>query len=283
MSCVQGVKSIFKFAVFSVFVFSLASCGSDNPSSSNMGTFGIEFSNMVGTQTMSLDAAGASNFRYTTASGQAFNVSSFGYYISEVKLEGPNGEYYADAMNVSANAADVKGYYHVLENNSASKIITLQNVPAGTYNKVTFTVGVSESGVQEGAAGGVLDPAAGAWFWNWNAGYIALSIEGAAESSTQTDHVFQLHVGGWKDVPADETGGVERFVNNVKTVTLNFGTTVSASDNLAPVAHVTVDALMLLNMAGIDFATTSMVHSPKAGQPIAHHIPHVFGLDHVHQ
>lgn len=283
MSCLKCIKLVFHFAICLVFVSSLTSCGSDNPASSDMGTFAIEFSNMVGTQTMRLDAAGASSFRYTTATGQAFYVSKFGYYISEIKLEGPHGEYYADEMNVGANASDVKGYYHVLESHSASKIIALQNVPAGSYDKVTFTVGIRESGVQEGAAGGVLDPAAGAWFWNWNAGYIALSIEGSAENSPQDGHAFEFHVGGWKDVPADETGGVERFVNNVKTITLNFGTTVSASRNLAPVAHVTVDALMLLNMADIDFATTSMIHAPKAGQPIAQHIPHVFHLDHVHQ
>jgi len=279
----ECIKVLFHLTICMGVVFSLTSCGSNNPASSNMGTFAIEFSNMVGSQSMSLDTAGSPNFRYTTASGQTFNLSLFGYYISEIKLEGPNGAYYADEMQVGANVADVKGYYHVLESESASKIITLQNVPSGSYNKITFTVGVRESGVQEGAAGGVLDPAAGAWFWNWNAGYIAFALEGTASASTQDDHKFALHVGGWKDVPADQTDGVERFVNNVKTITLHFGTNVSVSDNLAPVAHMTVDALMLLNMADVDFATTNAVHSPKAGQPIAHHIPHVFALDHVHQ
>jgi hypothetical protein len=43
---------------------------------------------------------------------------------------------------------------------------------------------------------GVLDPIHG-MFWTWNSGYINVKIEGTSQRSTQRNHLFQMHLGGF--------------------------------------------------------------------------------------
>ncbi len=272
-------------------VYLMSACQQDDPvNPQSSGTFTLEFDNRVGAKPLTLETAGSENYMYTTTSGQAFNLTTFGYYISKIKLEGPDGAIYEDEMKVSPNADEVKGYYQVLQSNAGTHFIELKNVPAGTYNKVTFTVGIDEDGVKQGAAGGILDPAEGAWFWNWNAGYIGFAMEGGSPNSAQEAVAgdgftipaksFALHIGGWKDVSAT-TGEEQKFVNNVKTITLGLDSDIMVSEKLAPNAHIVVDVLKVLG--DVDFATTYAVHSPKPGQPFAARIPQAFILDHTHQ
>ena len=278
---------------FAAILILFAACDSDDSTDpQTFGTFEVKFDNVVGSETMSLEAEGSTNYKYTTSSDEPFNLTSFGYYISKIKLEGPNGELYEDEMNVSANADEVKGYYHILESENSSQFVKLKNIPAGTYDKITFTVGIEEDGVQEGAAGGILDPAEGAWFWNWNAGYIGFSMEGMAQNSGQEraegdgwvvyENSFEFHIGGWKEV-SPEPGEPQKFVNNVRTITLDFDSNIRVAENLEPQAHIVVDALKVLNGVGIDFSATYAVHAPILGKPFAEHIPEAFILDHTHQ
>lgn len=266
----------------------LWSCGSDdevNPD--EFGTFQVYFENKVGANSITLRAPGSTDYDYETSDGEPFNLSSLGYYVSKITLEGPNGEYFQD--EISVNADEAKGYYLLKESNSVSRNILLKKVPAGTYDRITFTIGVEEDGMKEGAAGGVLDPAAGAWFWNWNAGYIGLMMEGTAEHSGQAyvDHgngvevlekTFGFHVGGWKDVTDNEN-----FVNNIKTITLEFGTTVTVNPHLSPLAHLITDVLKVLDGAEVDFSTTYSIHSPKGGKVLADQLLNAFSVHHVHQ
>ncbi len=43
---------------------------------------------------------------------------------------------------------------------------------------------------------GDLDPVHG-MFWTWNSGYINVKIEGISQRSTQRNHIFQMHLGGY--------------------------------------------------------------------------------------
>ena len=191
---------------------------------------------------------------------------------------------------MKAAADESTGYYHVKQDVPTSKAITLNNVPAGTYNKMSFTLGVEEDGVSQGAAAGVLDPAKGAWFWNWNAGYVSFKLEGTAEDSPQegngvstVDNGYAFHLGGWKDVPADSTGGNSVFVNNIKTLHFDFGTDLTISESLDPNAHIVLDVKQLLDNAAINFETQYSFHSPIKGKVLADELYSAFTLDHVHQ
>ena len=285
------MKIISKFSVLILFVIVsiVSSCKKedeveveqedDTTATTKTGMATIEFGNMVGDSELILDDTTATTFRYSTANKEKFTVTKFGYYITNVVLEGVDGAKYTDLVQASANATDVKGYYHVVEGNTASKAIVLNNVPVGKYNKITFTVGIPESGVQEGAQGGILDLAGGAWFWSWNAGYIGWLVEGKAENSSKSTYAF--HVGGWKDVTPAE-GQPVKFSNNTRTVSLTFDENMSVTETASPMAHFTCDIKKVLDGVAVDFSTTNQLHTPASGSPFANQLASAFMFSHIH-
>lgn len=257
-------------------VFTSCSKEKEEPQAKTKGTFEIGFESKVGAKGLTLKEKGSTDYNYQTKSGQKFNLSTFRFYLTKIKLEGPNGAKFEDVVETSTTGT--KGVYLYQANKSHSSVISLKDVPGGKYNKITFTLGIPESIVKEGAVGGMLDAKnTDAWFWNWNAGYIAMGIEGMAEKSLDPNskNKFAVHIGGWK-----ETG---KLVNNIKTITLNFDSDVNVADDVNPHAHVLVDILKVLDGANIDFSTTYSVHAPKKGQPFANQLSKAFILDHVHQ
>lgn len=283
------MKNIKNYSFLSLLFVSLifTACEKDDPTpSEDFGTFDLLFDNRVGDQPANVVDRDNNDFPYTNALGQEFNLTLLGYYISKIELTGPNGEYYADEMSTGADAAAVKGFYHVLESESTSQNIRLENVPAGKYNQVSFTLGIDAETVQEGATGGVLDPAEGAWLWNWDAGYIGFGIEARSPSSPQEadqfnpEHGVAIHIGGWKDI-ADNPN----LVNNVKRITLDFPSSVDVESRLSPNAHLEMDLLKVLDGNGsqVDFSTTFSIHAPAKGKVFADNLEAAFSVDHVHQ
>lgn len=255
----------------------LSSCNNDD----EKGGFTLEFDNYFGEDDMKLKTSyDTTDFDHKTHAGQDLNITKCAYYVTNIKLEGPDGEVFLDPVESSASADKVKGFYQVQESLLSSQEIVLSEVPVGKYDKITFDIGIPESAVQEGAQGGVLDVAEGALFWNWNAGYIGLALEGTSPLSAQAQGIshnkydVKLHIGGWKD-EGD-------FVNNVKTVSLDFPSEVEVMEGSSPHAHIIADFKMLLMMAEVDFAETYHVHSPAKGENIAGHIPHIFNVHHIH-
>ncbi|MEO1256279.1 MAG: MbnP family protein, partial [Bacteroidota bacterium] len=272
-------KNIWAIALLAILVIS---CGEDDVDPNETGTFQLFFENMAGSSQITLKDEGNQTYDFETASGQKFNLSELGYFISEIKLEGPDGAFYEDEISVTANES--RGYYHVQQGVSGSGSIDIVNVPAGKYDKVTFTLGVKEDGITEGAVGGVLDPAGDAarWFWRWNSGYIHFKMEGNAEDSGQLGNefaeagTFAFHIGGWKDVAPDDN-----FVNNTRTITLDLDGTVTVNGELSPLAHVIVDVMKVLDETNVNFESTFSVHSPVSGQPFANNLSEMFFVHHV--
>lgn len=282
-------QSIFSLLLFTL-VFGFYACGDDEPETPEAGVLELEFDNIAVVndiqQQLSLVNPGSDDYTYTNGLGQDFNINLLTYYISDIKLEGPNGETFEKAMKVDASGAD--GIYLVDESKSTSSFILLEGVPAGKYNKLSFTVGVDEDGVQEGAAGGVLDPATCNMFWNWNAGYVAMKFEGQSPVSNggasgesidpSTPNAIAYHVGGWRDI--EDTP----FVYNNKRVTLEFDTDAKVEKGLQPHVHLTMDVLKLFaGESMIDFTGNHNVHKPKDAIPVANNLPAAFAYDHIHQ
>lgn len=283
------MNKIIFLSIVSFLTISILSCSKDDAAIEEPGSIDIEFDNIAlvnGVQRqLNLVTPGSTQYEYTNGIGQEFNINLLRYYISNIKLEGPNGELYEDQVEVSASAT--KGIYLVDESIPQSGIITLVNVPAGEYTKITFTVGVDENGVQEGAAGGVLDPATCNMFWNWNSGYIALKMEGqspvsnggaSGETINGVEKGLAYHIGGWRDMPGTA------FVYNNKTLTHDFDTKAKVRKGEQPQIHMTFDVLSLFagqNM--IDFTGNNNVHKPVDGMPAAQNIPGAFAFDHIHQ
>lgn len=275
--------------LFLLIVLALNSClqDSDKNSAVSKGTLAIEFSHYVGSKELKLTATPSDSFPYTTSLGQKFNVSLFGYYVTQVALKGSQGNLWEDRVHTSVKADSVSGIYQVLETDSKSKSLSFSDVAPGSYDTLILTIGIPESIVSEGAQGGILDVAKGAWFWNWNSGYIGMAIEGQAENSPFVakpglpDKAFQLHIGGWKDVTPPE-GEVKKLSNNVRTLRLPIGRTITVSADHTPELHIVMDLLKILNGSEADFTTLYQLHSPAAGTKLADQFGKAFVVDHVH-
>lgn len=275
-----------KLFTVALLATALVSCAEDKKEETNeespKGTLTLKFDNFFGTDDMELSSSTDTiTYNYKNSNNQDFNVTRCGYFITNIKLEGPNGELQLDKIESSADASKVKGFYYVDESDLTTQSITLQDIKEGTYNKITFNVGVPESAVKQGAQGGVLDPANElSIFWGWNSGYVGLVLEGLSSASpqkadlTNPKYKVRYHIGGWKDEG--------NFVNNVQSVSLTFPESVEVVKNLTPKAHIVVDFKKLLQMANVDFSTDYSIHMPAAGANIASHIGHMFSVEHVH-
>lgn len=285
------MKKVFLFALFAGLVLASA-CDTekDNPADDSPGALEVEFDNVAMingiARQLNLAAVGSTDYPFENGMGQSYNITLLRYFVSKIVLEGPNGEYFEDETSVSATGS--KGYYLVDEGVGQSQLIRLENVPAGRYNKLTFTIGVDGDGVTEGAAGGALDPAVNKMFWNWNSGYIAVKFEGqsgispggASGETILPDNGKGLvyHVGGWKDMPGTA------FVYNNKRITLTFDTDAIVNGNAEPHVHLYFDVLKLFNGSNkVDFTGNNNVHKPTDGKPMAENLPGAFMYDHIHQ
>ncbi|MGB3547614.1 MAG: MbnP family protein [Saprospiraceae bacterium] len=283
----------FAFFLFAfLLTVSFSSCDDDEMAADNQGEgeFTLEFDNVIGAnddqRNFQLRSVGSDDYNLTNALGQPFNVTLLRYFISNVRLERADGSVYEDAASITPTEA--RGYYLIDEAVPASQFATIPNVPAGDYVSVTFTLGVDSSGVMEGAAGGVLDPATNNMFWNWNSGYVAVKIEGQSAASTggangetimpDQPNGIVYHLGGWKDISG--TG----FVNNIQTVTLDFDSNARVSTTATPTAHLEFDVQSIFSGTGgsIDFTGNTNVHRPVDGRGAAQNAAGAFRFDHIH-
>ena len=146
--------------------------------------FQIQFTHLVGNQPLVLG-----NTKYTNMYGEKFTVSKFNYYISNIRLKKANGSWWKQPNS----------YYLVQSNKPASQKITIPNVPKGTYNEISFLIGVDEKRNTSGAQEGALDPANG-MFWSWNTGYVFLKLEGNTmvnQGGKTITQKFLFHCGGF--------------------------------------------------------------------------------------
>lgn len=284
------MKKLLFLSALSLLIFTACDKEDDNPTTDGPGTIEIEFDNLAivnGIQRqLELKEVGSTDYNYQNSMNQDFNITFLRYFISHIVLEGPNGEQFEDPQLV--DVASSSGYYLIDEATPASQLVKLENVPAGEYNKISFVVGVSEEGVKEGAAGGALDPATNGMFWNWNAGYVAVKLEGQSSVSAggaigntiepENDKGMVFHVGGWKNIEGTA------FVNNNQTLSYAFDVNAKVGVGEEPHVHMILDILQLLKGKNqIDFTGNNNVHKPTDGQAIAENLSAAFAFDHIHQ
>lgn len=123
---------------------------------------------------------------YTNALNQKFTLTKFKYYISNIQLTTSQGK----------NTL-IKQSFLINEDDSLSKQIHLTKIPKNEYSAISFIIGVDSLHNCNGAQSGALDPV-NAMFWAWNTGYIFLKLEGKAAASNSPGHIFEYHIGGYK-------------------------------------------------------------------------------------
>lgn len=263
------------FAIVIISMCFLIACGDEEAPETPTGQIEIIFDNVVGTRTGGLlTDPGSEEYPFINEKGQSYNLTLVKYIISEIVLEGSNGEYHADPMDVSVD--ELKGYYLVDESNKDSQNIILEGIPPGTYNKISFLMGVSEEGVTQGT-GIFLD----GMFWTWNSGYIAFKIEGQSPDSygdsfgdtieETNPYGFGYHIGGWD------------AINNNQNYTLPFDPLL-IDYNYFPGVHIVMNISEMFDGPNeVDFSEINSVHSPAAGVFIAENMDDLFVVDHAHQ
>jgi hypothetical protein len=280
------MKKITHIALTSIFatLLMLSGCKDDAPLVKHEGKMELVFTHFIGNIGMRLFEPDDDNFQYITREGERFNVLKLGYHLTKITLSGPNGEFYEDEVLITANEA--RGVYRVDHSDGASRLITLVNIPEGEYDQLSLTFGIEADMVQEGMQGGILDPENGAWFRNWDAGYMMMRFEGRSPSSPQIATAkypvngMHLHMTGWKDIPANPM-----MVNNVKRFSFPLPQSLKVGKDWLPNVHFALDVLKVLEDADhpIDFSVSYDMHDPNVVKPFADRLEKAFVIDHVHQ
>jgi hypothetical protein len=80
---------------------------------------------------------------------------------------------------------------------TATHSISIIDSLKGTYNKMSFYIGIDSLTHSMGALGGDLDPTTG-MYWTWQSGYIYIKVEGKSSICQSRNHQFHLHIGGYQ-------------------------------------------------------------------------------------
>ncbi|RPE12248.1 hypothetical protein EGT74_01440 [Chitinophaga lutea] len=199
------------------------------------GTLLITFNNVVNGASLSLNTSS-----YTNSAGEAFTVSTFKYYISNITL--------TRLDNSQLQLPD--GYYLVDESKPASKTIRIP-APKGEYRGFSFLVGVDSTRNVSGAQTDALDPVHG-MFWSWNSGYIMARMEGTSPASGAAGQALTFHIGGFKGP-----------YNAVRRVTLVSPISLTVNAERKPEVTVKADLYTWFsNPFQVKFQQTSTIHVP---------------------
>ncbi|MGN6494898.1 MAG: MbnP family protein [Agriterribacter sp.] len=144
------------------------------------GNITLQFHHVAGSRVLELDST------YQNSFGERFTVSKFKYYVSNIE--------FSDTIH-HTNHFLKNSYFLINEAKPDSKLILL-NVPAGTYQKISFLLGVDSAKNVNGAQTGALDPL-NDMFWTWKSGYVMAKLEGRSPASTLQRRMFEYHIGGY--------------------------------------------------------------------------------------
>lgn len=243
-------------------------CDDDEVKSGEVGSIHIEFDNYAGEEDLVF------NTDYINSSGETFRVTKLNYYISNIRLTTTSGTEYVVPQDSS--------YFLVMEDDEASQVITLNNVPAGDYNAITFMIGVDSlrSTMDISKRTGALDPAQGhdGMYWTWNSGYIFFKMEGTSPAApVDQENKFYYHIGGY--------GGYDSpTLNNIRETTISMnGGRAEVRAGRSPQVHLHADVLQLFeNPTTIKIEDHPSVMFSDFSTTMSANYVNMFSFDHVH-
>ncbi|MBZ5858492.1 MbnP family protein [Flavihumibacter profundi] len=128
------------------------------------------------------------NVPYTNGFGESFTVTTIKFYTGQFSL----GDQLSGSSELSAGEP-----YFLSDLSTPSTLSFSTPIKPGTYNQLSFLIGVDSARNVSGVQSGALDPANG-MFWTWNSGYIYLKMEGNSPVSNQPNGKFEYHIGGFQ-------------------------------------------------------------------------------------
>ncbi|MFY8009204.1 MAG: MbnP family protein [Flavobacterium sp.] len=242
--------------------FTFTACSNDDDNTpTGEGSLKLEFDNVYKSADLAFNTA------YTNTNGETVKVSKAKYIVSNIVLTKADGTTYTVPKSES--------YFIIDEATAASTLLTLPNIPAANYTKVSFGIGVDQEQFLLGADGQgnfLAQAQAAGMMWSWSAGYKFIAFEGTFTSSAvTTDTTFMLHTG--------KTG----TDYNYATVTLDLPENALVRTNITPQVHIMADLAQLIDGTNkINFADGAMVMGGAKLALVTANIANVFEVHHVH-
>ncbi|RZK37530.1 MAG: hypothetical protein EOO90_24970 [Pedobacter sp.] len=255
----MNIKNI-SIAIVAILSIAFTSCKKEEVvNTAEKGTFTLEFENQVNGAPLVLNTQ-----NYTNAIGESFNISTFKYYVSNIKLTKTDGSIYV-----------IPESYILMDAAKPSSLLNnLQDIPTGDYTNISFTIGVDKERNLAGAQTGALDPALG-MFWTWNSGYIFVKFEGTSPQSTASDRSLTFHIGGI----VDPNNTIRAFSSDFST-----GNPLRIRANKNPQVHFVVNAGSLFKgKQNISFAQLNFTMGGANAVLVANnYVNGLFEFEHIH-
>ncbi len=228
-----------------IFLFGCISCKKDTKTIEPevvvepvaTGNLNVQFENVADTTALQLGV------NYKNQNADTFKLLSFMYYISNIVVTKSDNSTFTEPNS-----------YHLIDQSSPqSSLITLKNVPAGSYKSISFMIGVDSDKNTSGANTGDLDPSYG-MYWPW-IGYIMLKFEATSPQSGDLAKGVYYHIGGYKGANSA-----------LRSFNINFSaTTANVSTSNTPKIRLQSDVLELFkNPTQVSFNTMYDVTSVNA-------------------
>ena len=168
--------------------FFLAGCSDDDDDGGGVtlpqdGTVAVHFDHQVDGADLVVDIT---QFLYNNSAGNNYSVSVFKYFVSDLTLH-----------NVDGSTYGVNGYHFRNAELADTRTWTLDGVPSGTYNAISFTFGLPADKNMDGAPISD-DPNTSGMEWpgKWGGGWHYMILEGLyKESGTGTEYGYRTHTG----------------------------------------------------------------------------------------
>lgn len=183
------------------------------------------------------------------------------YYVSNIELHRADGSVWKEEESYRIATVTATNSEPHLE---------IDDIPAGRYNQITFTIGVDSVRNVSGAQTGALSPSEG-MFWSWTTGYIFIMAEGNSPASPSGSFVY--HIGGFAGAN-----------NAIRSKTMDFqGASLDIAPNAVPSIHINVNAARFWH-GGISLNDIRMIHMPGANAvTLADNFIGAFRFDHLHR
>jgi hypothetical protein len=128
------------------------------------------------------------NKKYLNPFGETFEITRFRFYAGKL----------APAYTDGSLKPKIISLYHLIDFSDSNSTRIELPVAGGNCHGIQLQLGVDSADQSRGAQTGALDPAKG-MFWTWNSGYINFKIEGNSPFSKQPSHLFEYHIGGYRN------------------------------------------------------------------------------------
>lgn len=257
------MKNIKIFTLLTLgFILSLSACKKDPvdpPTTNETSTFSIKaehFWGPSGTTTV----FELNKWLVHPKTKDSLKFDMFKYYITNIQLKKSGGSWWTDE----------ESYYIMDLDKMNGNVITINNVPTGTYTELKYILGVDSARNNSGAQTGALSATNG-MFWSWNTGYIFVKAEGTSPQSN--DGTFAFHLGGFKG---------ENNIVTPKQTGFN-GETLEIAVNTNPIIHLNARPSMLWH-AGKKVSEVSRIMMPSpTAKAMADEYFGSYIFDHIHR